>query len=406
MSLRRLEALGGRHLRYQPGRSALTAAGVVLGVAVLFGVQTAGAAVETGVAQLGSGGTSTVDVRAYGNATMPQSVADRIAERPGVEHSLAVLEVAASASSAARSQPGFGLYGLDRDPEPMGGSQLVRGRAPATGTDEVVVNEQAARALAVDVGDTLQLAVAVGSTSVTVVGVQREDREDPQAAGWTSLATAQRLAERPDAISRVDLALTSDAEAESFVAAATRELDGVGFEVVGSGGAFSEFVGLITSGLQTLAFLALFVGGFLIHLTLSVAVVERTPELGELRAVGVEPRQLRRLVLTEAALLGLLAGLVGLAVGALLAVGLVRLLALAFGIDAPAATFDLGRAAVALAMGVLVTIGAALLAARRAARLSPVVALRGEVEQQAQLSRGWVAGLVLIPAGLVLGRSL
>ena len=51
--------------------------------------------------------------------------------------------------------------------------------------------------------------------------------------------------------------------------------------------------------------IAVFVGGFLVFLTFSVAVAERTPTYGILRALGARPAQVRRVVLTEAGVLGL-----------------------------------------------------------------------------------------------------
>src|SRR3989442_14534866 len=70
---------------------------------------------------------------------------------------------------------------------------------------------------------------------------------------------------------------------------------------------------------------AVFVGAFLIYLTFSMAVVERTRTYGTLHAVGSTSGQVARAVLREALLLGTLATAAGLLLGAVLSLGLLWL---------------------------------------------------------------------------------
>src|SRR5439155_1134201 len=67
--------------------------------------------------------------------------------------------------------------------------------------------------------------------------------------------------------------------------------------------------------LSLISVIALFVGGFLIFLTFSLAVAERTRLYGTLRALGAVPRQVRRVVIVEAVFLGLAASGVGVVLG-------------------------------------------------------------------------------------------
>jgi MFS family permease len=69
----------------------------------------------------------------------------------------------------------------------------------------------------------------------------------------------------------------------------------------------------ITSASEIMSVIAVFVGGFLVFVTFSVAVAERTQTFGILRATGARPSQVLRVVLVEAAALGFVASLVGLA---------------------------------------------------------------------------------------------
>ena len=98
--------------------------------------------------------------------------------------------------------------------------------------------------------------------------------------------------------------------------------------------------------------IAVFVGGFLVFLTFSVAVAERTPTYGILRALGARPAQVRRVVLTEAGVLGLAASLVGLVVGRLIAGASLGLVESLLALDLPPLGMPIGPAVVGVVVGV------------------------------------------------------
>jgi putative ABC transport system permease protein len=108
--------------------------------------------------------------------------------------------------------------------------------------------------------------------------------------------------------------------------------------------------------------------------TLVLSVLERTRELGMLRAVGMTRRQTRRMVRHESVVTALIGATLGTGVGLFLA-GLVTA---AFSDDGLAFAVPVGSliafAIVAAVAGVL----AAVLPARRAARLDPLTALQYE----------------------------
>src|SRR5205814_9438278 len=89
---------------------------------------------------------------------------------------------------------------------------------------------------------------------------------------------------------------------------------------------FRSFVAGVNAALTLISVIALFVGGFLIFLTFSLAVAERTRVYGTLRALGAVPKQVRRVVVTEAALLGAVASVGGIAIGYGLAAAGVKLI--------------------------------------------------------------------------------
>jgi putative ABC transport system permease protein len=174
--------------------------------------------------------------------------------------------------------------------------------------------------------------------------------------------------------------------------------------------AVDNSLGFISTVLLIFAAISLFVGGFTIFNTFSITVGQRTRELALLRVVGASRRQVFRSVVGEAALTGLVASLIGLGLGVLAALGLKALLK-AFGIELPSAplVFEARTVVVAIAVGVGVTMIAAILPARRAVRIAPVAALVEDGGSEADtVRRGRVAagigaavlGVVAVAAGL------
>ena len=139
----------------------------------------------------------------------------------------------------------------------------------------------------------------------------------------------------------------------------------------------SGFLNIIQNFLLAFAGIALFVGSFVIANTLSITIAQRTRELATLRTLGATRRQVRRTVLLEALVIGLLASAAGLLLGIGLAKGLNSLFK-SFGIDLPqAATVVATRTiVVSLAAGVAVTLLAALRPALRATQVPPIAAVR------------------------------
>ncbi|WP_327324045.1 ABC transporter permease [Streptomyces sp. NBC_01210] len=136
--------------------------------------------------------------------------------------------------------------------------------------------------------------------------------------------------------------------------------------------------GLSNLNTMLLAFaaIALFVGVFLIANTFTMLVAQRTRELALMRAVGASRRQVKRSVMLEALVVGALASVIGFVLGIGLATGL-RSAMTSFGAKVPAGPLIISPTAIAsaLAVGVLVTVLAAWLPARRAAKIPPVAAM-------------------------------
>lgn len=133
-----------------------------------------------------------------------------------------------------------------------------------------------------------------------------------------------------------------------------------------------SIIGVLTFGIAVLGGISLLVGGVGIFTIMTIAVRERTPEIGLLRAIGAKRRHILQLFLGEAVLLAGLGGIAGLLVG----LGIVAVVNLTI----PAMPAQIAPVYVVLAETIAVIIGliAGVLPAHRAAALEPLEALRTE----------------------------
>jgi putative ABC transport system permease protein len=135
---------------------------------------------------------------------------------------------------------------------------------------------------------------------------------------------------------------------------------------------FGTVLGAITFAVAAIGGISLVVGGVGILTILTIAVSERTAEIGLLRAIGATRRRILLLFLGEAAVLAALGGAAGLALGA----GIAGLLAVA--VPALPVHTPWSYALIAELSSVLIGLVAGVMPARRAAMLDPLEALRSE----------------------------
>ena len=285
-----------------------------------------------------------------------------------------------------------------------------------------LIPEALAEELNVSLDDRLELIVDGARTGVLVAGTVREAALDPTGANLPivmDIASAQELFET-DRLSRIDLVLT-DAEAERI--SELRLPNARLLPAESSNAAFSEISRAFRINLVALSLLALLVGIFLIYATMSFAIVQRREVFGVLRAIGVNRGQMFLSILVEAGVIGTIATLLGLALGRVLATGLVDLTLATIGdlyfsssvtaVDPSPWIYWRG-----LAIGIVTTLVAALAPALEASRTSPDAAMsRADLERSARrYSRSGarlavlvvLTGVVLFlvaPRSLILGFS-
>jgi putative ABC transport system permease protein len=123
--------------------------------------------------------------------------------------------------------------------------------------------------------------------------------------------------------------------------------------------------------------ISLIVSSIMIGIITNISVLERTKEIGILRAVGASKRDVSRVFNAETVIEGLAAGLVGVGVTLLLLIPINALIRNVAGLDANA-VLGIQPAIILILISVFLTLIAGLIPARSAAKKDPVVALRTE----------------------------
>jgi putative ABC transport system permease protein len=292
---------------------------------------------------------------------------------------------------------GAPTIGLSFDPNPQLSSLvLAAGTAPTTPND-VVMDEGTAQKYHFVVGDRVPILLAGPTQTFKVTGLVRFGTAN-NLAGATiaafNLPTAQHLFNETGRFDAIDVLATRGADKAGLQHAIAKVLP-AGVEVVTGQTVANEqtkdinqALSFFSTALLVFAFISLFVGGFTIFNTFSIIVGQRTRELALLRIVGASRRQVFRSVLIEAAIVGLLASLIGLGLGVLAALGLEALLN-GFGLTLPSGSlvFQSRTVIAAIVVGLGVTVISAISPARRAVRIPPVAALVDYRGEQGESSR-------------------
>jgi putative ABC transport system permease protein len=280
---------------------------------------------------------------------------------------------------------------------------FVSGHAPTRG-DEVVVNDGAARKHDLHTGERVTVVVEnapavharisgvynVSYDTGGYIGVLFTPREamhlftDGHHYSVVDVAAAPGVSERT-ITSHIATLLPSDLVVKTGTQVRDADTQGV-----------AGAMAFITYILLGFGVIALLVGTFIIYNTFSMIVAQRQRELALLRAVGASGRQVRRSVLFEAGVVGVVGSALGVAAGLGIATGLYALLdALDLGLPSGGLVMSTRTVVVTVLLGTIVTLFAAYTPARRASRVAPVAAMREQFSAPAAatLRRRVIAGV-------------
>jgi putative ABC transport system permease protein len=363
-----------------------------------------------GAAQFSSSGSDAV------RNPIPASILPKILQVPGVEAADGSVEGYAqfvSRDGKAIASGGAPTEGISFDPDQrISALRIVSGKAPTTSHD-VVVDAGTASKYGFRVGNRVRILLPGPSRTFTITGIARFGTAD-NLAGVTlaafTLPTAQTVLGEVGQFDAINIVAAPGANKT----AVQRDIAQVlphGVEVVTGQTVVNEATSSVdqalsffSTALLVFAFISLFVGAFTILNTFSIIVGQRTRELALLRIVGASRRQVFRSVVGEAAIVGLVSSVIGIGLGVLAAVGLEALLR-GFGVTLPSGppVFEARTVIVALAVGVGVTVVAAISPARRAVRIAPIAAISDQpADSDVSIRRRFTSGALLALLGVIL----
>jgi putative ABC transport system permease protein len=363
-----LTSLVLRNLLRRPARSALTAAGVAIGVGLIVALlslaagvrRTANDLIHVGRADFGLFQSGVVD---FTRSLLPNTLAARIRGRPGVEDAAPLKLLVASVGG----HDGFLVFGLERDSFPARRLVVVAGRRGG-----LLVGDHASRRLHVGPGE----AIEVAGRRFRVAGVYHSGNSFEDGGVVLPIDLVERLAGHPGEATTVAVAVAPGRRPTDVARELRRRFPGLA-AVTDPGQAVKVDTSsrLVLETGWIVSILALIVGGIGVTNTMAMAVLERTREIGILRAVGWRSRRVAVLVLGEAVAICLLALGLGLALG-LAADDLLTRRGTVSELVRPEFTAGV------FAWGLAFACGVALLGAAypvwRAVRLTPIAALRHE----------------------------
>jgi putative ABC transport system permease protein len=385
------------------GRFALTLLAVVLAVTFVSGslvlTDTSGRLLDEQFADAAAGVDVTVrDAAAFGSAMgvevdrdpLPAATLATVRAVPGVAEALPVADGQGLLEVGGEPVVPTGASVLSSfTPEPFGAFDVRTGRAPQD-AGEVVLDVATARDAGVRVGDTVAVLADDERTSLTVVGLVGFGDADGVPGSTAALVTldqAQQMLGLGDGVSEL-LVTTADSESVDDVVSQLQSALGDAVAVASaqdtaaaSADAAREQLGTVGLVLTAMSAAALLVGGLLIANTFAIVTSQRRREIALVRAAGATAGQVTRSVLAEAALVGVAGAVLGTTLGVAVAEGL-RTVAGSLGVAVPAGRTapSAGTLAVSVAIGLVVTVVSAAGAARTAARVAPVEALRASVD--------------------------
>jgi putative ABC transport system permease protein len=414
-------------------RTALTAIAIVLGVAMISGTYVLTDSIDQAF------DTIFTDIRAGSNAVISGKSAVDLSNQEGLsaptlDESLLpqvralpdVAEAEGSVSSDATQligddgkavvyggAPNLG-FSISDPSSPFNVLTLLQGRWP--GNNEVVIDNETASKEDFEVGETIGVQAEGPVQHLKVAGIVQFSSGltigGATLAGF-DLRTAQRLFKKEGRFDEIAVA----AKPQVTDAQLVREIQGIlpptaqvrtGSEQASEDAAdTNDFISFLRGFLLAFAGIALFVGSFVIANSLSITIAQRTREFATLRTIGATNRQIMGSVITEALVVGVVASVVGLFLGFLLAKGLFKLFdVVGFTLPNAGLVFEPRAAVIALAAGILVTLLASIYPGLRATTVPPIAAVREGAQlpgEPLDRIRGLLRGIVVTAVGVVVG---
>ena len=249
--------------------------------------------------------------------------------------------------------------------------QIVEGE-PLRTNHQIILGESAAKALKKSPGETIQL----GSSRFKIVGIYQTSISWENMGGVITLRDGQTMAGRPRKVTMASVKLTKGSDPEQVVEKINQLFPDVHASLSGEFAESMPDMEAMEAMTGGISFFAVLVGGVGILNTMLMAVLERTREIGTLRAVGWRRRTILINIIKEALILGVAGGIIAIPIAQMLVLAVKSVPALEGMLESLGISFlnILSAIAISVLLGVL----GGIYPAFRATRMQPVEALRYE----------------------------
>jgi len=414
--------IASRQWRTHGLRVAMTTLGIALGVAVFFAVRTANAALLDSLSATVErlAGKSTLEITS-GETGFPEEVLDTARATPGVELAEPVIEVIVHTAFA--DEGNLLILGVDT----TGDQQLRQYEFDRSQTEiadpltylaqpnSILLSRSFADRHGLHIGDRIPIFTANGRKDFTVEGLFKPVGVGAVFGGNLAVMdvySAQVVFNRGRNFDRIDLMNSRDVPVDELQRRLQARLP-AGLESARPqmrGQALENAVTAMRLGMLITSFIALLVGVYIIFNSFTIAVNQRWKEIGILRAIGVERRNVNAMFLGEALLMGVIGSISGIAAGFYLALLAGKVMgsiaASVYGMISTEVAPKLhpGAVLVSFGLGVAASLAGAWFPSRAASRLDPILALHNIESRQQESSLGWKR--IALGSALVLLTSL
>lgn len=262
-------------------------------------------------------------------------------------------------------------------------SEIKKGRLPKAGKNEVMIDSGSAdnlskKILGKKVKATLQIGTKTITKTVKLVGIYEASGSGQVSTlllPYSDLAKIFKdngLTFKPNVV----YLTATDKQYTSSIKKAAKDKGFAGSMQEQMTEMFDSILSVLTYVLTAIAAVSLLVSAIMILVVLNISVVERTQEIGVMKALGARRKDIRRIFSSEAFLLGLASGIVGIALTWLLAQGINSFTQSAF--KAAVVSLTPQYALTGLIISIVISMIAGILPANHASKLDPVEALRKE----------------------------
>ncbi len=381
-------------------RLALTTFAVVLGVSFVVASFILGDGLRNSFGSLSEDivGTTDLEIQPHSEfgsaAPLPASIEVAVAGVEGVRTAVGqvsndnIQPVRADGTPLTTVGPPLIGFSWVADPG-LSGFTIVEGRAPEQGM-EFALDQTSAAENGFVLGERYGIITPTGEVAMELVGISRFGQSNETLGAVLSqypLATAQELFDRTDQFDWIAVSYDDGVDPATVQAAVADVLPDNATAIsqqqllTDTKADFNEGIGIFNNILLGFAGVALFVSIFIIANTFAIVLGQRTKELALLRAIGASPSQVRRSTMSEAAIVGTVASVIGVGGGIGLNYGL-RYLFSAIGAGLPESDLILAPRTIliAFAVGVGVTILSAFGPARKASTVPPIAAMQDSMD--------------------------